>query len=117
MKTTVALVHWLDRHWGWMLLVAVGLAILQGVVVDALRYTVWGGVPGIMAALLIGSVISVRAHRRSRGYLGLLAAALLLAAAVYYEVDQRPYQFSQGLLYLVTLMVLIIVLWRILREE
>src|SRR5262245_26229925 len=99
-----------------MLLIAVGLAILQGVVVDALRYSIWDGMPGILAALLMGSIISVRAHRRSRGYLGLLAAALLLAAAVYFELDQRPYQFSHGLLDLIALIALIIVLWRILRD-
>jgi peptidoglycan/LPS O-acetylase OafA/YrhL len=113
-KTTIAMGHWLDRHWWWMLLVAVGLVILQSVVVDALRYSVWGGVAGIMAALLMGSVVGVRARRRSRGYLGLLTATLLLAAAVYFELDQRRYQFGQGLLDLVTLIVLIIALWRIL---
>jgi hypothetical protein len=76
----------IDRLRYWGLLIGAVLMAVEVAVVDPLLHSFWGGLPGLLASLVLGLVIVVRARRESKQYWGWLAATLLVGAALYFEV-------------------------------
>jgi hypothetical protein len=107
-----AIESWIDRfRFQWLLLVTL-LVVFQAIVADSMRYTLLGGVPGLVGALVGGLVVVVRARRRAVPYIGWLSASLLVGSALYYEISQQPYQRGQVVVGVLAIVMLIVAMWR-----
>lgn len=81
---------WVDDHRRWLLVLGVAFALLNFVMIDRFRYSVWLVLLTIAAAVTLSTVLVVRSHRLGRLWFGLLGATLLIAQAIAFSVNQRP---------------------------